>query len=220
MLIQSPQDRVREELATWSGKVFLVASIVVVWLVDFALSQRLVDSGAVTGRPESVMRAFENASTILFVVISLALILAVFMDWRRAWVPLVTAYLSFSVVQVMVNVGGLIGAAHVRDDSSLAGLWDVGAVYAMSVVVFMFVYATMDIATPKGAFVWPARDGEDPPTPNLTDYLFISLNTNATYGPTTEAVVSRGVKLIMALQVIMAVLMLTVLISRAVAATN
>ena len=220
MTTATPQQRVREELASWGGKLFLVGAIVVVWLVDFALSHRLVDSGAVQGWGESVMRTFEDVSTVLFIAISLALIVAVFRDWRPLWVPLVTVYLAFSVLQVMVNVAGLIGAAHLQDDTALSGLWDVAAVYVMSVVVFMFVYATMDITMPRGAFVWPAREGEDPPTPNLVDYLFISLNTNATYGPTSEAVMSRRVKLIMALQVIMAVLMLTVLIARAVAVTT
>ena len=45
-------------------------------------------------------------------------------------------------------------------------------------------------------------------------------NTNATYGPTTEAVMSRRVKVIMSIQVVMALLMLTVLIARSVAATT
>lgn len=220
MIAKSPQQRVRDELSSWGGKLFLVGAIVVVWLVDFALSHRLVDSGAVEGWGEAVMRTFEDVSTVLFIVISLALIVAVFMDWRRLWVPLVTVYLAFSVLQVTVNVGGLIGAAHMQDDVNMAGLWDVGAVYVMTVVVFMFVYATMDITMPGGAFVWPSREGEEPDTPNLIDYLFISLNANATYGPTMEAVVSRRVKMIMALQVILALLMLTVLISRAVAVTT
>jgi hypothetical protein len=87
-----------------------------------------------------------------------------------------------------------------------------------SVVVFMFIYIFLDVTTPGGAFVWPSRDGEPAPTPHIIDYLFISLNVNSTYGPTSEAVISRAAKLFMALQVLLAILMFTVLIARSVSA--
>lgn len=57
-----------------------------------------------------------------------------------------------------------------------------------------------------------------PEQPHPVDDLFLSLNVNSTYGPTSEAVISRPTKLFMALQVILAILMLTVLIARAVSA--
>ena len=47
-------------------------------------------------------------------------------------------------------------------------------------------------------------------------YLVISVNS--TYGPTSEVPISRPAKLFMALQVLLAILMLTVLIARAVSA--
>jgi hypothetical protein len=56
--------------------------------------------------------------------------------------------------------------------------------------------------------------------PHVVDYLFISFNVNSTYGPTSEAVVSRVAKGVMVLQVLLAILMLTVLIARAVSATS
>lgn len=217
---KSPQDLLREELAGLNGRIFLVGSIIVVWLLDTLLSHRLLDSGAVDGKPRDAISLFENGSTVLFIVISVALIVAVIMKWRQAFIPLAITYLGFSVLQVIVNVLALVGSAEMQNDVGLAGLWDVAAVYVMSVIVFTFVYAMMDLHVPGGAFLWPNRDGEDPPVPNFVDYLFISLNTNATYGPTTEAIMSRRVKLIMAVQVVMALLMLTVLIARSVAATT
>ena len=87
-----------------------------------------------------------------------------------------------------------------------------------SVIVFMFIYVFLDVVTPGGAFVWPSREGEAPPVPHLIDYLFISLNVNSTYGPTSEVLMSRPAKLFMSLQVLLAILMLTVLIARAVSA--
>ena len=114
----------------------------------------------------------------------------------------------------------MLGTANAHQGGGLRTLWDVGLVYLMSVLVFTFVYIFIDVSTPGGAFVWPAREGEKPPTPNFLDYLFISLNVNSTYGPTSEAIMSRVGKLVMAFQVLLAVSMLTVLIARAVASTS
>ncbi len=216
----TPQQRLRTQLAGVNGRLFLVGAILLVWLLDTVLSHRLVDSGAVNGTPKSAMQLFEDVSTILFIVVSVLLIASLATRRHWAFVPLAVIYLAFSVVQVAVNVFSLVLSAGHQADVGLTGLWDVGAVYLMTVLVFTFVYALMDLYERDGAFEWPAREGQEPPTPNFVDYLFISLNTNATYGPTTEAVMSRKVKLIMAFQVIMALLMLTVLIARSVAATT
>ena len=50
------------------------------------------------------------------------------------------------------------------------------------------------------------------------EYQFTSLNVNSTDGPSSEVPISRPAKLFMALQVLLAILMLTVLIARAVSA--
>jgi hypothetical protein len=119
---------------------------------------------------------------------------------------------------VVANVVSMVATASALEGGGLAGLWDVAGVYMQSVIVFMFIYIFLDVSTPGGAFVWPSRDGEPPPTPHAIDYLFISLNVNSTYGPTSETVMSRPAKLFMSLQVILAIMMLTVLIARAVSA--
>ena len=217
----TPQDRLIAQLETRAGRLFIIAAVLIVWLVDYALSHRLVDNGGITGNPREAMRIFENVSTIAFIVVSVALIIAVLTKSHR-WMPwLVLVYLAFSIVQVIVNVASLLVTAHLQQSGDgLTGLWDVGAVYLMSVIVFTFVYAALDLTVKGGAFVWPARDGQEPPTPNFIDYLFIALNTNSTYGPTSEVVMSRRTKLVMALQVILAIVMLAVLIARSVVATG
>ena len=91
------------------------------------------------------------------------------------------------------------------------------------VISMVQVVANLDVVTPGGAFVWPSRDGEAPPVPHPIDDLFISLNfislnVNSTYGPTSEVPISRPAKLFTALQVLLAILMLTLLIARAVSA--
>ena len=202
------------------GRFSVIAGTLTIWAMDTLLSRRLETSGAVSGATATVVTSLETASTVLFVITSGALIIALLRPYPKALFPIAAVYLSFSVVQVVANVVSMLSTAHVQRGIGLGSLWDVGAVYAMSVTVFMFVYVFLDVATPGGAFVWPSREGQPAPTPNLFDYLFISLNVNSTYGPTSEAVMSRVTKLVMALQVLLAILMLTVLISRAVAATN
>jgi hypothetical protein len=91
-------------------------------------------------------------------------------------------------------------------------------VYMNSALVFMFIDIFLDVRTPGGAFVWPSRN-EQPP-PHIVDYLFISLQVNSTHGPTSEALISRKAKLVMTLQVLLAIVMLTVLIARAVSSTS
>jgi hypothetical protein len=213
-----PAARLLARLTHGRGRYTVIAATLTIWVMDTLLSRRLEASGAVTGSTADVVSGAEHASTVLFVATSIALIVALLKPYPRALLPVAAIYLSFSVVQVIANVVSLLGTAHVHTESGLLTLWDVAAVYTMSVTVFMFVYVTFDLSTPGGAFVWPARDGEDAPTPNLFDYLFISLNVNSTYGPTSEAVMSRPAKLVMALQVLLAIMMLTVLISRTVSA--
>ena len=215
-----PADRLRERLTHGHGRYSVIAGTLMIWIMDTLLTRRLEMSGAVTGVTADIVRTFETASTILFVVTLIGLIVALLRPYPRALFPVAAIFLTFSVVQVVANVISMLSSAHATDGIGLGSLWDVAAVYAMSVSVFMFVYLLLDLATPGGAFVWPARDGQDAPTPNLFDYLFISLNVNSTYGPTSEAVMSRPTKLIMAIQVLLAILMLTVLISRAVSATS
>ena len=215
-----PADRLRERLTHGHGRYTVMAGTLMIWIMDTLLSRRLEMSGAVTGSTADIVRTFETASTILFVITSIALIIALLKPYPRALFPVAAIYLTFSVIQVVANVISMLSSAHMANGVGLGSLWDVAAVYGMSVTVFMFVYLLLDLATPGGAFVWPARDGQEAPTPHLFDYLFISLNVNSTYGPTSEAVMSRPTKLIMAMQVLLAILMLTVLISRAVAATS
>lgn len=215
-----PAERLRARLSSGKGRFAVIAAVLVIWVMDTILSRRLSQSGILEGSSRDLVVLVESVSTAIFVVTSVLLIIAVLKPLPHLLFKFAAIYLAFSVIQVVVNVVSMVSTAHVSQGTGLGSLWDVAAVYAMSVTVFTFVYVLFDVSTPHGAFVWPARDGEEPPTPTLLDYLFISLNVNSTYGPTSEAVMSRPVKLVMSGQVLLAILMLTVLISRAVAATS
>jgi len=214
-----PAEHLRERLLAGKGRLIILAAVIFIWVMDTVLSRHLVASGAVGQRGE-LLDILEWIGTVIMVGTTLFLLIALTRRYNHLLIPAVAVYLGYAVIQVIVNVISMLATAGNHQGGGLSSLWDVALVYSMSVVVFTFVYIYLDITTPGGAFIWPARDGEEPPPPNFLDYLFISMNVNSTYGPTSEAIMSRPGKMIMGLQVLLAVMMLTVLISRAVAATS
>lgn len=215
-----PADRLRQRLTQGRGRLAVIAATSMVWLMDLLLAQHLERDQVIDPELRGLVSAIERVGTLLFVVVTLGLVLSLYRGGRRRLFRWGLIYLAFSVLQVIANVLAMIFTAGHHQGGGLTGLWDVGAVYMESVLVFMFIYVFLDVSTPGGAFVWPSREGEEPPVPHIIDYLFISLNVNSTYGPTSEALISRPAKLAMALQVLLAILMLTVLIARAVSSTS
>jgi len=212
---QAPADLLRDRLTHGGGRLAVITATTLVWLMDLLLAQNLERDQVIEPSLKAVVTGIERAGTLLFVVVTLGLVIALLRGLRRPLFRWGLVYLSFSVLQVIANVMAMIFTAGHHQGAGLTSLWDVAAVYMESVLVFMFIYVFLDVSTPGGAFVWPSREGEPPPVPHLIDYLFISLNVNSTYGPTSEDLVSRPAKLVMSLQVLLAILILTVLIARA-----
>lgn len=214
----SPNEALRERLTHGSARLWVLLATTLVWVMDVSLFNHIKAHHIVANTYNEALQRIEQASTITFVIMTIGLAQALFRSRQTQLFRWALAYLVVSMVQVVANVVSMVATASTVEGGGLTGLWDVAAVYMQSVVVFMFIYIFLDVSTPGGAFVWPSRDGEPPPTPHVIDYLFISLNVNSTYGPTSETVMSRPAKLFMALQVILAIMMLTVLIARAVSA--
>jgi len=214
----TPAGEFWEQIHHGKGRFGLVGALVLIWLLHTLLVRHLISGGFVTTQLQ-LLDKFEFFGTVLFVISTCIMIYAVLSHKFAALSKFIAAYLVYAVFQVVLNVIAMLGTANARQGGGLATLWDVGLVYLMSVLVFTFLYIFLDVTTPGGAFVWTARAGEKPPTPNFLDYMFISLNVNSTYGSTSEAIMSRVGKLGMAFQGLLAVSMLTVLIARAVAST-
>lgn len=215
-----PAELLRQRLTQAHGRLSVVAAMLLVWLMDLVLTQHLEQDQMIEPNFKALVTALDRAGTLLFIVVTAGLVVSLYRGSRRDLFRWGLVYLAFSVVQVIENIWCMLFTAGHHQGSGLMGLWDVAAVYMQSVFVFMFIYVFLDVSTPGGAFVWPSRDGEPPPVPHIIDYLVISLNVNSTYGPTSEAVISRPAKLVMSLQVLLAILILTVLISRAVSSTS
>ncbi|MFM7268143.1 MAG: hypothetical protein ACKOZT_06090 [Cyanobium sp.] len=213
-----PAEALRQRLTHGSARFWVLLATTLVWVMDTSLVRHIERNHIVAGTYSSALSQLEMVSSVVFVIVTLGLAHALFSSSLQNLFRWALVYLVVSMVQVVANVLSMVATASSVHGGGLTGLWDVAAVYMQSVVVFMFIYIFLDVSTPGGVFVWPARDGEKAPTPHVVDYLFISLNVNSTYGPTSETVMSRPAKMFMALQVLLAIIMLTVLIARAVSA--
>jgi len=211
----APAEALRQRLTGGRGRLLVVLATSLVWVMDALLTRRLEAHHLVAGTHQAVPVTLERLSTLAFIVVTIGMALALYRSKLQTLFYWTLGYLVIAMMQVVANVASMVVTTSAIKGGGLSSLWDVAAVYMESVIVFMFIYIFLDVITPGGAFVWPSRDGEPPPLPHLIDYLFISLNVNSTYGPTSEVVISRPTKLFMALQVLLAILMLTVLIARA-----
>lgn len=214
----SPAGLLRQRLTHGHGRLLVLLAMAVVWLMDTLLVDRIKAHHLAADTFMPLLSGIEHISTVVFAVVSVGLGLSLYRLSQRHLVMWGLAYLAVAMVQVFANVLSMVmTASHVKG-GGLLSLWDVVGVYMETVVVFAFVYIMLDIAVPGGAFIWPSRAGQPPAMPHLIDYLFLALNTNSTYGPTSEVVISRIAKMTMAMQIFLAMLMLTVLISRVVGA--
>ena len=215
-----PADLLRERLTQGSGRLGVIAATTFAWMMDLLLVNHLRNRRLIPSDLDQLVNQLDLLATMIFIIVTIGLTISLFRGKNRNLFRWALAYLLFSILQVITNVLSMVASASSHQGEGLSGLWDVAAVYMESVVVFMFVYIFLDVSTPGGAFVWPSREGEPPPEPHIIDYLFISMNVNSTYGPTSEAVMSRRAKLAMSLQVLLAIVMLTVLIARSVSSTT
>jgi len=214
----APAAALRNRLTHGRARLWVLLATTLVWVMDVALLNHIKGHHAVAKTYNETLSQLETLSTVVFIVVTIGLAQALFRSRQLELFRWALVYLVASMTQVVANVLSMVATASAVEGGGLSGLWDVAAVYMQSVIVFMFIYIFLDVSTPGGAFVWPAREGEPAPTPHVIDYLFISLNVNSTYGPTSETVMSRPAKMFMALQVLLAIMMLTVLIARAVSA--
>ena len=179
------------------------------------LAGTAIEYGSVFSKTTTmILNGFDVALVVGFVAITIFVIVANLTGRDHLRHRALIVYLFVATFQTVAAVGALIVTAHVRNDEYLWGLVDVGAAYIAIAAVFTGWYWLLDGIVPGGAFVFPGRDGDGPMKPQLIDYAFISFNTNATFGPTSETVVSRRVKLVMMFQTILSLLVLLVLVAR------
>jgi hypothetical protein len=201
----------RNLLPVWST----VAIFVVIQVVDQLLSQQW---GLLTRRNEirrESLLVIATVSDVVFVVTLVAVVAGALLRTRARWMNrLVVAYLIVATVNLVVNVANMVLSAQFQQAEELRLLGDLALIYANTVLVFAVWYRLLDAVDDGRAFEFPADPGDPDRRLGWVDYLFLSFNTNATFGPTAEVPHARVAKLLMMVQTSLSLLILVVLVAR------
>ncbi len=199
-------------LPFWSFLAFIVAA----QALDLLIATR-VSLGPVA-RDQGIRRLIEwgeNLSNVLFAITLVVAVAAELLKVRnRVITAAVGAYLALATINLLENVVALVATAELRQVERLALLWDVGLVYASTVIIFALWYRLIDTEFEYPVFEFPQDPFRPGRAPGWMDYVFLSFNTNATFGPTAEVVHGRSGKVLMMVQTVMSLLLLVVLLAR------
>lgn len=205
-------------LPIWST----VALFIAIQLIDQFLSRRV---SLLVLANENIRRdaiqLVEAVTGGLFIATTVVVVVAAMARARPSWMNrILIAYLALATLNLVLNVATLVATAQFRPVQELRLLADLALVYANTVLVFAVWYRLLDAELDGGAFEFP----EDPKRPGRSqdwvDYLFLSFNTNATFGPTAEVVHARAAKVLMMVQTSLSLLVLVVLVARIVGLSN
>ena len=192
----------------------LALGLMLIQALDIAASWQ-IHAGSIFSRSVGDALFIVDASTTaIFIVLAIVLVIEVFRGKESSINRNAASSLVMATLQVSLNVGLLVTAGRTRSDSLLWGLWDLGAAYLLIVVVFTGWYWLCDRTIPGGAFDFPERSRRPDHRATVIDYLFIAFNTNSTFGPTSETVLSRRVKVLMMYQTILSLAILLVFVAR------
>ncbi len=193
----------------------VIVGMVLICLLDWVAGLTIDYATVFDSDTAHFLRVVDWTSQLVFwIVAAVAIIAAASHRSTRTIIRIFIVYLVVATVQLLINIFALVTSVGVRDDTVIWGLWDVAAVYVVIVAVFTGWYWLLDVITPGGAFVFPTKVGNF--QPKAVDYVFIAFNTNATFGPTSESVVSRKAKVVMMLQTACSLLILLVFVARVV----
>lgn len=199
-------------LPTWS----FIAMIVAVQVADRLLAHQVTFDRLADDVPaRDVLRAGQAVGDVVFLAVAVVAVGMVLLHSRPRWINAVlVAYLSVATINLVLNVGAMVATADQMRVAHLALLWDVGLVYLSTVFVFALWYRLLDCELPGGAFEFPVDPARPERRPGWIDYVFLSFNTNATFGPTAEVVHARTAKVAMMVQTVISLLVLVVLVAR------
>ena len=202
------------------GSLFLV--ILVVQAMDLLLTMRVEVIGEGAGWVENSLRLFGDITDVVFVVV-LAVVAIQLLRHRftasresgsRATLIVLTVYLFVASLNVISNMLTLVVVPNLDDVSQNGLIVDLGLLFASNMLVFSLWYQLADAYLKGGAFDFPPNAAHPDDPPRWIDYLWLSFNTQTTFGPTLEGVRTRPTKVLMMLQTSLSLIVLVVLIAR------
>ena len=206
---------------------FLLVALVI-QVMDILLTMRVEIIGENLRTTEKVLKIVGDGSDVLFVVVLIALVIA--MVHHRLTVAresnsrvilfILVAYLAIASLNVGVNMITLVVVQNLSNVSQNGLIIDLGFLFASNMLLFSLWYQLADAYLKGGAFDFSPNEAHPDDPPKWVDYLFLSFNTQATFGPTLEGLRTRPAKVIMMLQTSLSLIVLIVLVARIITAPN
>ena len=206
---------------------FLLVALVI-QVMDILLTMRVEIIGENLRTTEKVVKIAGDSSDVLFVVLLIALVIA--MVHHRLTVAresnsrvilfMLVAYLAIASLNVGVNMITLVVVQNLSNVSQNGLIIDLGFLFASNMLLFSLWYQLADAYLKGGAFDFSPNEAHPDDPPKWVDYLFLSFNTQATFGPTLEGLRTRPAKVIMMLQTSLSLIVLIVLVARIITAPN
>ncbi len=135
----------------------LALGLLIVQALDIAASWQIHAGDVFSRTTGDVLFLVDLVTTIVFVVIAVALVATTMHGDESRINRHAFIYLLMATVQVTLTVVLMVSSGHTRNDSLLWGLWDLAAAYLLIVVVFTGWYWWCDRVIEGGAFVFVAR---------------------------------------------------------------
>jgi hypothetical protein len=209
--------------------IHLFAFFVVVLLIqgmDLLLTLRIEDIGDNAKTSEKILRAIGDIADVLFVAVLVLVVIALvrqrFVASReshsRFTLAVLAIYLVSASLNVLFNMITLVVVPSLRNTSQNWLILDLGLLFASNMLAFSLWYQLADAYLKGGAFDFPPNAAHPDDPPRWVDYLFLSFNTQSTFGPTIEGIRTRPVKVMMMLQTSFSLIVLVVLVARIITA--
>ena len=209
--------------------IHLFAFFVVVLLIqgmDLLLTLRIEDIGDNAKTSEKILRAIGDIADVLFVAVLVLIVIALvrqrFVASReshsRFTLAVLAIYLVSASLNVLFNMITLVVVPSLRNTSQNWLILDLGLLFASNMLTFSLWYQLADAYLKGGAFDFPPNAAHPDDPPRWVDYLFLSFNTQSTFGPTIEGIRTRPVKVMMMLQTSFSLIVLVVLVARIITA--
>jgi hypothetical protein len=208
------------------GAFFLV--VLLIQAVDVLLRLRVEDIRNKADLTEKLVRAIGDVSDVLFFVVFVVVIIE-FLRRRfnasreshsQFTLIVLCVYLSAASLNVLVNMVTLVMARSLQNASQNWLILDLGLLFVSNMLAFSLWYQLADAYVKGGAFDFPPNGAHPDDPPRWVDYLFLSFNTQSTFGPTIEGIRTRPVKVMMMLQTSLSLILLIVLVARIIVAPS
>ena len=194
--------------------------------MDLLLTLRIEDIGDNAKTSEKILRAIGDIADVLFVAVLVLIVIALvrqrFVASReshsRFTLAVLAIYLVSASLNVLFNMITLVVVPSLRNTSQNWLILDLGLLFASNMLAFSLWYQLADAYLKGGAFDFPPNAAHPDDPPRWVDYLFLSFNTQSTFGPTIEGIRTRPVKVMMMLQTSFSLIVLVVLVARIITA--